>query len=80
MKPFLKLKNQNLILFRKNEINNFLQRLHSFLIYKKKFNRYVYNFDKNFRVIGFEPMTPCSQNRCATKLRYTLTSCNILFF
>ena len=25
-----------------------------------------------FRVIGFEPMTPCSQNRCATELRYTL--------
>ncbi len=24
------------------------------------------------RVTGFEPVTSCSQNRCATRLRYTL--------
>ena len=27
---------------------------------------------KLFRVTGFEPTTSCSQNRCATGLRYTL--------
>ncbi len=26
------------------------------------------------RVTGFEPMTSCSQNRCATGLRYTLST------
>ena len=25
-----------------------------------------------FRVVGFEPTTTCTQNRYATKLRYTL--------
>ena len=25
--------------------------------------------------IGFEPTTPCSQNRCATRLRYAPTCC-----
>lgn len=25
-----------------------------------------------FRVAGFEPATPCSQNKCASGLRYTL--------
>jgi hypothetical protein len=33
------------------------------------------NIDKPFKVIrvtGFEPMASCSQNRHATKLRYTL--------
>ena len=27
---------------------------------------------RSFRVTGFEPMASCSQNRCATGLRYTL--------
>ena len=29
-------------------------------------------------VAGFEPATPCSQGRCATKLRYTPNTKNIL--
>jgi hypothetical protein len=28
--------------------------------------------EPSFRVAGFEPATPCSQNKCATELRYTL--------
>ena len=30
-------------------------------------------------VTGFEPATPCSQGKCATKLRYTPKSCSTAF-
>ena len=29
------------------------------------------NYTRMVGVAGFEPATPCSQGRCATKLRYT---------
>ena len=36
------------------------------------------NYTRMVGVAGFEPATPCSQGRCATKLRYTPNTKSII--
>ena len=38
------------------------------------------NYTRMVGVAGFEPATPCSQGRCATKLRYTPNTKGIILF
>ena len=47
------------------------------------FNRVHYVREKFFHLVrtaGFEPATPCSQSRCATKLRYVRVTREYLFY